>query len=346
MGSVLSYSGLSAKIRAMQVKLTSEEQFQEIAQMTSVPQVVAYLKKTPEYQKRWVTVDESSLHRGDVERLLHKSIFENYTKIYHFANPKQRTFLSLYFKRYELTLLKECMRYIFDHRDVTIDISAYKKFYQRHSKLDIERMAACTTIEELMESIKGSEYYMPMSSVSNQENSLLFDYAMALDLYYFNLIWRTKDKIFTGNDLAEITKAYGGKFDLLNLQWIHRSKQYYQMAPADIYSLLIPANYKLKKQDITALVEAPTMEDFNQILAKTYYGIHYPTLNTSTLEEFYTYLLRHTLERESSKDPYSVAIMYSYLYQKAHEVNRLTTAIECVRYGVDPEETMNHIRTA
>ena len=48
MGSVLSYSGLSAKIRAMQVKLISEEQFQEIAQLTSISEVVYYLKKTPE----------------------------------------------------------------------------------------------------------------------------------------------------------------------------------------------------------------------------------------------------------------------------------------------------------
>ena len=53
---------------------------------------------------------------------------------------------------------------------------------------------------------------------------------------------------FSGNDLAEITKAYGEKFDMLNLQFIFRSKRYFNMAPADIYALLIPMNYKLKKR--------------------------------------------------------------------------------------------------
>ena len=346
MGSVLSYSGLSAKIRAMQVKLISEEQFQEIAQLTSISEVVSYLKKTPEYQKRWAFVDESSIHRGEVDKLLKKSIFENYTKIYHFANSEQRTFLALYFKRYEIFLIKECMRCIFDHRDVSIDFSVYLKFYQKHSRLNIQEMASCTTIDELIECMKGSEYYVPLVGVSNRETKSLFDYGMALDLYYFNLIWKEKKKLFSGNDLAEITKAYGCKFDFLNLQWIQRSKQYYKMEPVEIYSLLIPVNYKLKKQEITALVEAADMEDFKQILARTYYGTHYENLSTSTLEQFYNYLLRYTLKRESSKDPYSVAIIYSYLYQKAHEVNRLTTAIECVRYGVSPEETMNYIHTA
>ena len=49
MGTLLSYSGISTKIRAMQSKLITEEQFQEIVQLSSVPQVAAYLKRTPEY---------------------------------------------------------------------------------------------------------------------------------------------------------------------------------------------------------------------------------------------------------------------------------------------------------
>ena len=90
MGGVLSYSGLSTKIRAMQSRLATEEQFQEIIQLSDVPQVVAYLKRTPEYAKIWSSLDENDLHRGDIEKLLKKSIFQNFARIYHFANRKQR----------------------------------------------------------------------------------------------------------------------------------------------------------------------------------------------------------------------------------------------------------------
>ena len=37
MGTLLSYSGLSTKIRAMQSKLMTEKQYQEISQLESVP---------------------------------------------------------------------------------------------------------------------------------------------------------------------------------------------------------------------------------------------------------------------------------------------------------------------
>ena len=51
-----------------------------------------------------------------------------------------------------------------------------------------------------------------------------------------------------------------------------------------------------------------------------------------------------TLEKEARRDPYSVAMLYSYMYHKEHEVNRLTIAIECIRYGVAPDEAMQYIR--
>lgn len=78
MGSVLSYSGLSTKIRAMQSRLVTDEQLEEIVQLPNVPQVTAYLKRTPEYQNIWSGLDENDLHRGQVEKLLKKSIFLNF----------------------------------------------------------------------------------------------------------------------------------------------------------------------------------------------------------------------------------------------------------------------------
>ena len=69
MGSVLSYSGISTKIRAMSSHLVTDEQLQEIVRFSDVPQVAAYLKKTPEYAKAWSDLDENNLHRGEIEKL-------------------------------------------------------------------------------------------------------------------------------------------------------------------------------------------------------------------------------------------------------------------------------------
>ena len=130
MGSVLSYSGISTKIRAMSSHLVTDEQLQEIVRFSDVPQVAAYLKKTPEYAKPWSDLDENNLHRGEIEKLLKKSIFGNFSRIYNFANKEQRKFLALYSKRYEIRVLKEIMTNLFDHRSTDpVDMSPYRDFY-------------------------------------------------------------------------------------------------------------------------------------------------------------------------------------------------------------------------
>ena len=345
MGKLLSYSGISTKIRAMQSKLITEDQIQEMLQFTSTSHAAAWLKRTPEYSKTWASLDENSLHRGQIEKLLKASIFNDFSKIYQFASSEQRKFLDLYSRRYEIRVLKELMTNLFDHRDTDpVDLSPYREFFRRHSNLDLDALTACKTMDEFINALKGNEFYSPLSQIQNHDTALLFDYGMALDLYYFSLIWKVRRKLFSGKDLEQITKAYGEKFDMLNLQFIQRSKRCFQMEPAAIYALLVPMNYKLRKEEITTLVEAPTPEEFRRIFNGTYYGKKYEQLTVASLEEFYNYILRSILEQEARKDPYSVAVIYSYLYHKEHEVNRLTIALECVRYGVDPEQSLRYIR--
>lgn len=343
MGTLLSYSGLSTKIRAMQSKLMTEKQYQEISQLESVPQVVAYLKKQPGFKELWADLDENSLHRGDIEKLLTHTIHQNFAKIYKFANPSHRTFMALYFKRYEIDVMKDCLRKVFDKTREGLDLSLFKDFFDRHSKLDLDKLTQATTIEEFVNCLKGTEYYSPLSKIGEEYTPLLFDYGMALDQYYFANIWSVKDKLFSKRDLQEIIKAYGNKFDMLNLQWIYRSRRYYHMAPADIYALLIPVHYKLSHKEVTALVEAADNDEFRRVLDTTAYKKRYPELAPDNLEEYYTLNLRNVLESEARKYPHSVIMIYSYFYHKEHEVDRLTTAIECIRYGLSPAETLDYI---
>lgn len=269
MGNLLSYSGISAKIRAMQSKLTTEEQFQEILQLSSVPQVITYLKHTKEYEEAWASLDENTLHRGQIEKLLKASVFNNFSRIYQFSNPEQRKFLDLYSKRYEIRVLKEIMTDLFDHRNTDpVDVTPYRDFFRKHSNMDLDRLIACTSMEEFITALKGNEFYLPLSQIQNHESALLFDYGMVLDLYYFTQIWNVRKKLFSGNDLKQITHAYGEKFDMLNLQFIFRSKRYFHMAPADIYALLIPMNYKLKKKKSTPLWKPPPMKRHGLYSAK------------------------------------------------------------------------------
>lgn len=341
MGNLLEYSGIATKIRAMQHKLLTDEEYGELAQVTSVPLAVTYLSQKPSYRQIWDSLDEHELHRGEIEKMLIHSVYNDFAALYRFANIKQRGFLDLYFKRYEISIMKNCLNKVLDHRQVDLDLSMFQSFFDHHSQFDIHLLASSSSLEEFISNLKGSEYYKPLEQLSHLEKPTLFDYEMTLDLYYFSQIWRVKDKILSKKDLELITEAYGNKFDLLNLQWIWRARQFYKMSSADIYALIIPVNYKLKKNDIRTLTEAEHEEQFKSILSGTYYGKHYKEqIQPETLEDLYVYIMKHVLSKIAKRNPYSVAVLYRYLYMKDHEIQRLTVALECIRYGIGAEETL------
>ena len=71
MGNVMAYSGLVTKVRAMQAKLLTDQDFENIAALHSVPEAVEYLKGKPAYADALNRMDDTLYHRGNVEKCWH-----------------------------------------------------------------------------------------------------------------------------------------------------------------------------------------------------------------------------------------------------------------------------------
>ena len=112
MGNLLEYSGIVTKIRAMGAKLLTPDQFTEIANLGSVPEIAGYLKKNTAYADVLEALEEHQLHRGNIEKVLIQSLYHDYTKIYRFCGQKQRRFMKLILKNYEIDLINYCLRIV------------------------------------------------------------------------------------------------------------------------------------------------------------------------------------------------------------------------------------------
>ncbi len=343
MGNIMAYSGITTKIRAMQARLLTEEDFQNISNLGSVGAVVEYLKEKPAYAEYLDKMDPSLYHRRYVEKMLAQSLYNDYTKIFRFAGMAQKKFLKLYKKRYEVELINYCLRIVFNHYDVPFDLEYKKDFFDKYSDLSIDRLITSKNIDELVDNLKGSEYYDTLKRLRETGAATLFDYDLALDLYYFSTFWKKEKKLLKGKELEIFVKDYGTKIDLLNLQWVYRAKKYYHMLPPDIYALTIPIHYKLKLAEFKRLVEAPTVEEFEKIMSDTYYTRKYQLERGKTPEKVYKDILRHLYILDRRKNPYSVASINTYLFLKEEELDKLTTALECIHYGLSGAETLAYL---
>lgn len=346
MRGLLSYSGITAKVKAMEGKLITDEQYRYMAALESVPATVEFLRTLPPYQDTFSNLDDESLHRGTIERLLADSLYRDYTKLYRFGSLKQRRFLDFYFFHFETDILKNCLRNAVAHQSVSLGLARYEGFFKKHSSVDLIQVSASESLEEFIDNLEGTAYYKPLIKLKDSGDTDHFDYEMALDLFYFGHAWDLIQNTLPKSEQDTILQCFGTKLDLLNLQWIYRTKRYYAVSSEAVMTLLIPIHYKLRPEHLKRLAETDSAEDFFSALSLTWYGSRLKKAELSEkpdLEILYRYVLNHIHRTVSKRSPYSMAILYSYLYFKEAELRKIITIIESIRYNTDVSEIITYI---
>ena len=185
MRDVMRYSGIVTKVAAMRAKLLKPQDYEQLASMDTVTDIIEYLKQTKSYGKFITQMDESLYHRGNIEKVLIQSLYDDYTRLYRFADMQQKDFLKIFMKRYEVELVRYCLRIVFNHSNVPFDLNYKKPFFDKYSKLSIDKLITSTNIDELVDNLRGSEYYEALKPIRDSGAATLFDYDQALELYYF-----------------------------------------------------------------------------------------------------------------------------------------------------------------
>lgn len=344
MGSLLAYSGIATKVRAMEGHLISGRRYRELCLLESVSAAADYLKNLPAYADLFTDLDDSMLHRANIERLLTISLYRDFSKLYRFSNLAQRKFLDLYFMHFEIVIIKRCLRNVLGHQKAVINLAVFQNFFDRHSKLDLVKLAASASLPEFIANLEGSPYFTLLERLKNADNPTIFDYEMQLDLLYFHNINKATDKLVSKKERELLAQCFGAKLDILNIQWIYRSKKYYHLNDVDIYTLLIPHHHRLKQTQIKKMVEAGTFEEFYAALRNTCYGgLNIDMTKPPDLEKLYQTILDKIHAHTSRKNPYSIASLNSYLYFKEEEIRKIIMIIESIRYGVDADEILSYV---
>ena len=344
MSGLLAYSGIATKVKSMQSKLLSEDKLREMATLENVPEALEYLKRQPAYEDLFSDVDDQSFHRSAIEQRLLLSKYRDFTKLYRFSRVSQRKFLDLYFLHYEIAILKRCLRCVLDHRNPDLDLSLFQEFFEKHSHLNLMALSSAQTIQDFVSNLGGTVFYDLLADLAETPGTTLFDYELKMDLLYFKTMW--KQASYLSKKEAEIlTQCFGSKLDLLNIQWIYRSKKYYQLSTADIYALLIPISYHLHRDDIRKLVESEGVDGFFAALKTTSYGSMFTTdlYQQPDLEELYEKVLDRVHRLTVQRQPYSIAALNTYLYFKEQEVQRIITVIEGIRYGLGADTICSYV---
>ena len=85
-----------------------------------------------------------------------------------------------------------------------------RAFFDRYSQISIEKLIHSRTTDELIENLKGTEYYNTLKKLRDSGKATLFDYDLALNLYYFVSMWKQRKKILKPKELELFHKGLWG----------------------------------------------------------------------------------------------------------------------------------------
>ena len=333
---------LAAKCRSMKGRLLTREQYYALAAQPGLPEAVEYLRSTAAYSALLSDVEPTRVHRARLEQLLERELLDAFVKLYTFTSGNERKFFGLLIEEFTINCLLDAIRAT--EYDDSMEFYHIPKFINEHSNIDFARIFQTDSKEEILEALRGTEYYDILSPVMSSQASFA-DIESELTRAYYKKVEKKLPKLFSGEELADITNSFHSRVDIINIAVILRMRRFRTLrgesdsAPlelTEVFPRLIPIFGKLRESDISALCAedlsvADTIKRFCEIERRP---VEELDEKTST-GEYGTKMTFTKSKKLASKN--STAAALGYLNLLRVETDNLIYILEALRYGLPKE---------
>lgn len=341
MGSIVKFSAVNAKVKALKSKMLKEEQYLKLYECKDFKSAVNILKEETSYGEFLDKYDLKDIHRGALEVILDRHYIEVYEKFLNYFSGEYRKIIKALFLRWEIEDLKIIIRgkYLGSSKE-RIESKLIAK--GPLNTINYDYLLDLKDVEEVVEGLKGSIYYDNLKNLVNDINEKgLFRIETELDFIYFSSI-RKINKNLDKENRDVVSEISGLEADLLNLSWIYRGKVFYNIPPEELFNYTIYDGFKISKDEIRKLCYAASVEDFKKVLEKTPYFLIYEENDSNVIEKLEREFQKKYFNKNIKKNKTNLSVIISYLIVYRIETRDIISIIEQKRYNVDNNEDLNY----
>jgi len=336
------YGDLSTKIRGMKGKMLSSDDYEQMMLKRNVNEVALYLKNNTYYKDALVNITNSTVHRGQLEVLLYRAVVTDALKIAKHLTGNEKKIYRYIYRKLETEDVKKMLRTLQMGRALS-ELDRSTLFVSRYSIIDFDISLEATTITALVKSLEGTSFHRILSPLINENGGMdIFTAEMVLDLYYYQKTAKQVKKMTTGKDRELLQELFGLEADFKNIFWILRAKNFYNLSKEMVQRYTIPFHYKIHKDVLYEMIEAPDMETAYKLVDQTYYGKIIDFRQEKVELQFLSYM--HKVQQRSMRtEPFTIAPIIGYMYLKELEVLNITNIVEGIRYNVEPDKIHEYL---
>lgn len=330
MAIINSSGAILAKARAMYGKRLTLQDYNSLLRMQSISEVASFLKSHPGYGDIMEEVNEALIHRGQLENLLRKALFEKYYRLSSFSFSSGDSIYQLMVSRYEIKQVMACIRLLSAGR-MEEYITSVPPYLQGHTSLDLMQIAKVRSMADLRQALAGTPYLAYLNTGADVPDYTMVETRLR-EAYYARL---TKLAGKHGGKLKELVYTQA---ELFNITTIYRMKFLFRMERVTILSYLLPYRSKLSQAAFKKLLWAEREEDFIQLLKHSGYRRLMENTGFVSPEDFTRRCEEQLCRRILHFSPDTEAVLLAFLQLSEIEADNLTAIIEGIRYEIPADQ--------
>ena len=331
-------SAIIAKARAIYGKRLSPEDYNNLVHKGGVSGVVAYLKDTDRYREAFKNVNEMQIHRGQVEQMLSKGVFELYFKLCGFMAADKNSFCYYLIKETEINQIVSALMFIKAGSDdgYLLEMPA---FLMGKLSFDLMKLSRAKNYGELLEVISGTPYYKVLKPILSDGGNDLEECAAALYAWFTRWAFKAIERDYGGEEAKALKEIFLRRSDLSNIMICYRKRGTFNEDAETIKKSLSDTYYRVKPSMIDEILSQPDADKQLLALIKRLYFKNTIACDPDNLEISirrynYNYYKRQLIFTENG-----TMALYSLMGLCEVERSNLQKIIESARYNRSPADT-------
>lgn len=329
-----------AKARTMYGKRITQKQYDEMLHCRTVAEVATYLKTKTHFSEALQEVDSSNIHRGHLENLLRRAVFQDYVKLYSYISNSEENLFHYVVMKEEIS---EILRMILlikgnNPQEFIIDLPSY---LVRRSHIDLMGMSKVTKFEDLVILLGGTDYEVILRKFQPTVEQPYIDYVgceHALYEYYYRKLFAMVRKNTSAYEARQLKSLVRLQIEILNLERIYRARSYLDIPKEELVRSIFPYYYKLSAGQLEELIACKDQHALNQIFSQTKYYKTLPEGSSNYIEDYTKRYLYHVCCKGLHFFYSAPVIFYSYYNISQIELKNVINIIEGIRYQVSEQD--------
>lgn len=324
-----------AKTRAMYAKRIRSTDYDSLLNCKSVFEIASFLKNNTAYSKTLSKINESEVHRGELEFTIKNKIFEDLATLGRYEVASGDDFSKYVIAKAEVEQITHSLMHLCSSNQGKAPRSM-PTFFAKHTKINLSAISNIKNYEDFLIALKNSPYKKLLKNIIySEENKInLTEVEFILYNYLYGILFNAIKKSSNKNVKKQLNNIFKTYINFSNFVRIIRNKKNNNKS----YEFIILRHGSISKRHIDSMIKAASESEAFEIMQSISQGYLLKRVDYHYIDQIPFATLHKKCKHEIHSSVSASVVLLSYIFLMENELNNIIKIIEGIRYKLPKDE--------